>query len=316
MLHVQIHSFSYVEAEILNNVTFKLKRGEHLAILGESGCGKSTLLHIIYGLLHLDHGSVSWEGKKLLGPKHNLIPGEGNFKLLAQEFNVMPYISVAENIASHLSRIDGIKDGARVDELLEVVDLVAFKNDMVKNLSGGQKQRVALAKALANKPELLLLDEPFSHIDTFRKNKLRRNLFSYLKKEKISCISATHDAEEALAYSDILLILKDGTIEKLGPPTAVFASLDTTYQAGLFGEVTKLPKALLMDTSSNDEIVLLPYQLIISEEKTKLQVEILAYYFQGNSYLVHAKWQTLGVFFEQPDATYEIGALVYLKKRD
>jgi len=315
MLDVQILSFSYLETEVLNNISFQLKKGDHLAILGESGCGKSTLLHIIYGLLHLEHGSISWEGKKLLGPQHNLIPGEYNFKLLAQEFNIMPYISVAENIASHLSRMDGTKDNARVDELLGVVDLVHFKNNLVKNLSGGQKQRVALAKALANKPELLLLDEPFSHIDTFRKNKLRRQLFSYLKKENISCITATHDAEEALAYSDVLLMLKDGTIEKIGPPTVVFASLDTAYQAGFFGEITKLPAFLLSKTASKNEMILLSHQLIVSEEITKLEVEIQAFYFKGSSYLVHAKWKATDVLFEHLATEFKIGSMIYLRIR-
>lgn len=314
MLDVQIANFSYLETKVLHTVSFQLIKGNHLAILGESGCGKSTLLHIIYGLLDLENGSISWEGKKLLGPKHNLIPGEDNFKLLAQEFNVMPYISVAENISSHLSRMDGSKDNARVDELLEVVDLIEFKNTMVKNLSGGQKQRVALAKALANKPELLLLDEPFSHIDTFRKNKLRRSLFSFLKKENISCITATHDAEEALAFSDILLMLKEGTIEKIGSPTAVFASLDTAYQAGFFGEVTKLPASVLGEVETNADIILLPHQLVLSEEKTALQVKIYAHYFKGGSYLVHGKWQAEDVFFEHPNTENKVGSMCFLKK--
>ena len=314
MLKVQIHSFSYLDVEILSNIAFQLNSGEHLAILGESGCGKSTLLHLIYGLLHLEKGTITWKHKELLGPKHNLIPGEENFKLLAQEFNVMPYISVAENIANHLSRMDRIQDNARVDSLLDVVDLVAFKDTLVKNLSGGQKQRVALAKALANKPELLLLDEPFSHIDTFRKNKLRRNLFSYLKKENISCISATHDAEEALAYSDLLLMLKDGTIEKIGTPIDVFNDLNTDYQAGFFGEITKLPASLFTDSKIDTEIVLLPHQLLVSKEKTKLAVKIVAHYFKGSLYLIHGKWKHADVFFEHPNAAMKIGAKVYLKK--
>ena len=101
----------------------------------------------------------------------------------------MPYTSVAENIATHLKRNNKEQDAARVDELLEVVALTGHKKTKVKNLSGGQKQRVALAKALANKPEVILLDEPFSNIDTFRKNKLRRNLYGYLKDNTITCIT-------------------------------------------------------------------------------------------------------------------------------
>ena len=172
MLEVTIKSFSYSEKEILKNIYLKLEQGKHLAILGESGCGKSTLLHLIYGLLHLDQGHIYWRNRRLMGPRVNLVPGEAFIKLVSQEFNLMPFISVSENIASHLSRMDSQLDDNRVDELLNVVGLRPFKSALVKNLSGGQKQRVALAKALANKPELLLLDEPFSNIDTNRKNKL------------------------------------------------------------------------------------------------------------------------------------------------
>ena len=206
MLSVQITSFSYAEKEILSDITFQLKAGEHLAVLGESGSGKSTLLHIIYGLLHVEQGSLSWEDKKLLGPNHNLIPGESFMKMVTQEYDLMPFTTVADNIATHLSRLHMEKDEQRVEQLLEVVDMMSFKSSLVKNLSGGQKQRVALAKALANEPKLILLDEPFSSIDTFRKNKLRRNLFSYLKEQGISCITATHDSDEALSFSDTLLI--------------------------------------------------------------------------------------------------------------
>ena len=184
MLKVEINSFAYSEKTILKDVSFTLKPGEHLSILGESGCGKSTLLHLVYGLLHLENGSIFYKEKKLLGPTKTLIPGESFMKLVAQEFNIMPFTTVAENLGSHLSGLDEEKDKKRIDELLEVVEMEAFKNTLVKNLSGGQKQRVALAKALANEPEILLLDEPFSSIDVFRKNKLQRKIFNYLKKKQ------------------------------------------------------------------------------------------------------------------------------------
>jgi len=150
-------------------------------------------------------------------------------KLVAQEFNIMPFTTVAENLGSHLSRLNEEKDEKRINELLEVVELEAFKTTLVKNLSGGQKQRVALAKALANEPEILLLDEPFSNIDTFRKNKLQRKIFCYLKENNISCITETHDSDEALAFSDEILMLKNGTKEMFGTPEFICKNVSIEY---------------------------------------------------------------------------------------
>jgi len=314
MLQVAIQSFSYSEKEILKNIIFNLDQGKHLAILGESGCGKSTLLHLIYGLLNLDQGSIYWGDKRLMGPKVNLVPGEPFIKLVSQEFNLMPYISVSENIASHLSRMDAQLDDNRVDQLLKVVDLKTFKDTLVKNLSGGQKQRVALAKALANKPELLLLDEPFSNIDTNRKNKLRRDLHEYLKLNNISCITATHDNEEALGFSDEILIIKDGVKLAQGPPSVVFHSISSEYEAGFFGDVTVLPSTLFGTSASSKLEVLLPHQLFIIEEKSKLRVSVKKSYFRGKDYLVQASWNGKDVFFENSEKL-ENGASVNLSKK-
>ena len=293
MLKVHINSFSYQDFEVLKEVVFSLQKGEHLAILGESGCGKSTLLNIIYGLLHLEKGSLLWEEKPLLGPKYNLIPGEDFIKLVAQEFNVMPFISVAENIATYLPRLDTKADNHRVQELLTVVEMESFAHVMVKNLSGGQKQRVALAKALAKKPELLLLDEPFSNIDVFRRNSLRKKVFGYLKEKNISCITATHDAEEALAFSDIILILKEGKMERFDTPESLYHSLENSYQAGFFGEVSSIPKGII----SSEEKVLLPHQLKVSEVKTDLCVKVEKNYFKGSHYLIESRYLENVIYF-------------------
>lgn len=307
MLKVDINSFSYTDKEILSNISFSLKKGEHLAILGESGCGKSTLLHIIYGLLHLEHGSLFWDNKELLGPNFNLVPGEDFMKLVAQEFNVMPFISVAENIATHLSRRDLDSDNKRVDKLLEVVEMSPFAKTKVKNLSGGQKQRVALAKALAKEPKVLLLDEPFSNIDTFRKNTLRRNLFGYLKENRITCITATHDAEEALAFSDYILLLKEGKTEKMDTPKNIYNNLENLYQASFFGEVSVIPSGIF----ANKELVVLPFQLKISESKTTLPILVEKSYFKGSYYIIQSKFNDTTVFFQSTKAL-EKGFQYYL----
>lgn len=305
MLNVQIHSFSYSDKVILKDLNFQVEPGEHLSILGESGCGKSTLIHLIYGLLHLEEGEISYKGKRLLGPTKTLIPGEPFMKLVAQEFNILPYATVAENIGSYLSRLNEKKDEQRIDELLDVVDLRAYKNTLVKYLSGGQKQRVAIAKALANEPEILLLDEPFSNIDSFRKNNLRRRLFQYLKSKNISCINATHDSEEALAFSDHILILKEGKAERYDKPEKLYKTVSDEYQASFFGDVNMLPKSVIENNDSTENAIVYPHQLKVSDQETKLKVTVEAHYFKGSHFLIQGRWNEQEVFFWHPQRLEE-----------
>lgn len=281
MLEVKIDKFTYEYTEVLKNLNFVLEEDQHLAVLGESGSGKSTLLHIIYGLLDLPEGQVIWRNKLLGGPKQTLIPGHEFMKLVAQEFDIMPYISVAENIGSYLTKQDMEADEARINELLEVVDLVDYKHVFVKNLSGGQKQRVALAKALANAPEILLLDEPFSHIDFLRKSHLRRKLFTYLKKNNIACIYATHDSDEALAFSDkILLLSANGTQELFDTPEKVYQSVSTAYQASFFGEANDVS-----DWIKSDKAWYYAHELKIAP-KGPIRAKLINSYFKGAYYLL------------------------------
>lgn len=299
MLKVDVRSFAYEDRVVLHNIQFELEAGDHLALLGESGCGKSTLLHVIYGLLDLDKGHLSWGDKPMLGPNFNLIPGEPFIKLVAQEFNVMPFTTAFENIAEHLPRRDLEEDGNRVRELLDVVGLTEKANVLVRNLSGGQKQRVALAKALAKQPELLLLDEPFSHIDSFRKQALRRRLYSYLKEQGIACITATHDSEEALAFSDQVIILREGTVETSGSPQAVYQNVDSAYQAGFFGEINRIPEAALGGTGDRD-LYIKSHQWEVTQTEEGITVEVKQSYFKGSHYLVEAQWKDRKVYFQNP----------------
>ena len=315
MLKVTIKDFSYPntpEVLILKDIVFSLKEGEHLAVLGESGCGKSTLLHLIYGLLHLENGLLFWKKKQLLGPQHNLVPGELAMKLVAQEFNVMPFISVAENIATHLKRNNKEQDAARVDELLEVVALQEYKNTKVKNLSGGQKQRVALAKALANTPEVIFLDEPFSNIDTFRKNKLRRNLYGYLKDNNITCVTATHDSDEALGFADTILMLRAGNKEMMGSPQEIISNLKTPYQAGFFGSGSVIDTAIFKGVKKEALRTVLPHELKISKTPTPVFGVVLKQYFKGHYYEVQVQTPE-GVLFLNHPTLLEEKTKVYLE---
>lgn len=292
-LDVAIQYFAYQEEVILREVNFSLDQGAHLAILGESGGGKSTLLHLIYGLLTLHNGHIRWLDKDIAGPESVLIPGAPFMKLVDQEFTLMPMTTVGDNIATDLPRIDLNANSKRVDELLEVVGLLAFKSKTVRLLSGGQKQRVALAKALATEPQILLLDEPFSQIDLPRRAALRQRLFTYLKRKGVTVLTASHDAYEALSYADHIAVLGKQTLLRFDPPKTLFQSLNDPYLAGFFGAFSIVPKDIL----SPKELYLLPHQLKLTTVKTPLLVEVQSAVFQGAHYLISANFKGNPIYF-------------------
>ena len=304
MLQANEICFSYQDKLVLKNISFSLTRGKNLAIIGESGCGKSTLLKLIYGLHDLDEGQIFWNETEVLGPKFHLIPGMPFMKYLAQDFDLMPFITVAENVGKYLSNFFPEDKQARISELLEIVEMTEYANVKAKFLSGGQMQRVAIARVLALEPEVLLLDEPFSHIDNFRKNSLRRKLFGYLKEQKITCVVATHDSTDVLAFADEVAIIKDGEIIESGIPKFIYDYPKNRYVASLFGDVNEIK----IDGGLK---FVYPHQLKVSIN-SDFKVEVVNSYFRGSHYLIEAKFENQTVFFENDDLI-ENGEVVCLK---
>jgi ABC-type Fe3+/spermidine/putrescine transport system ATPase subunit len=289
MLHVNHLTFGYSKKKtVLKDFNFTVQKGEHLCVMGESGCGKSTLLKAIYGLIDLRKGSIFWNDEEVLGPKYHLVPGMDFFKYVAQDFDLMPYISVSENIKKFLSRFYPEESEKRTKELLEVIEMTAFQNTKVKNLSGGQKQRVAIARALAKEPELILFDEPFGQIDNFKKNSLRRNLFRYLKEKEIACIVATHDKNDALSFADQLLIIKSNQILMHDHPKKIYQNPTEKYVAALFDDVNEI-------TIQGKKQLLYPHQLKIVE-KSELTATVLNSYFKGSYWLIEAEIENQKIF--------------------
>jgi ABC-type nitrate/sulfonate/bicarbonate transport system ATPase subunit len=290
MLQVKNIFFRYSKNKpVLENFNFTVKEGEHLCVMGESGCGKSTLLKAIYGLLNLNKGELYWKKEPILGPAKNLVPGFEKFKYVAQDFDLMPYISVSENIKKFLSRFYPEESEKRTQELLEVIEMKAFENTKVKNLSGGQKQRVAIARALAKEPELLLLDEPFGQIDNFKKNSLRRKLFTYLKEKNIACMIATHDKNDALSFADKLVVIKNNTILVNDVPIKIYNNPKEKYIAALFDDVNEI--------IINDKTFLLyPHQIKIVNHSDKKAITLNSY-FKGSYWLIEAEFESQKVFF-------------------
>ncbi|PWI30514.1 ABC transporter ATP-binding protein [Flavobacteriaceae bacterium LYZ1037] len=299
MLQVKNISFKYQKNPVLQDISFSVESGEHVSIIGESGSGKSTLLKLLYGELDANKGHIFWKDIEILGPKHNLVVGYDFMKYVAQEFDLMPFITVAENIGKHLSNFYPEEKQARIKELLEIVELTPFANTKVKLLSGGQKQRVALARALANEPEILLLDEPFSHIDNFKKQSLRQSLFNYLKANNITCIVASHDKEDVLPYSDRMIVLNNHKIEANNTPEHLYKNPETPLIASFFGEFNVINKKIIY-----------AHQLHVVE-KSDLEVIVKQCYFKGHYYLIEADLDGENVFFRHSE-TFTTNTIVCL----
>lgn len=307
MLNIKDVTFNYSNEITINKNSFSVEKGKILSIIGESGCGKSTLLKLIYGLHDLNEGQIFWNTIEVLGPKHHLIPGMDFMKYLAQDFDLMPFITVAENVGKYLSNVFLEEKINRITELLEIVEMTEFANVKAKYLSGGQMQRIAIARVLALEPEVLLLDEPFSHIDNFRKNSLRRKLFAYLKEKQITTIVATHDSTDVLSFSDEVLIMKEGKIIEKGSPKFIYENPNSYYVASLFGAVN----LMLIDGKTH---FVYPHQLKVVKQ-SNLKVIVLNSYFRGSHYLIETKFENRILFFES-NCNHSIDSEVYLKKTD
>lgn len=310
MLRLQEVLFTLSDRFVIGPINLEIPRGQHVAIIGESGCGKTTLLKMIYGLFDINSGSIQWNNQEVTGPEDHLIPGMPYMKYLSQDFDLMPFTSVEENINKYLSRLEPVLSKSRTDELMEVVEMTAFAKAHVKTLSGGQKQRVALAQTLAKEPELLLLDEPFSHIDNFRKNKLRRRLFTYLKAQKITCLVATHDSTDILAYTDTTVVMKEGKVVIHKETQALYKRPPSYYVGSLFGDINELPKQWFFDTALPEEkIIRYPDQLVIT--KKGVRAVVIASYFMGSFFLIKATVEDTVVLFRS-DVTRMPGEHVFL----
>ena len=282
LLEINNLFFSHTnENKLFHNFNLKVEEGKIIALAGESGCGKSTLLNLIYGLLEWEKGEIIFNGKPILGPKKNLVPGEDFMKLVAQNYDLMPYSTVADNVGKFISNINLAEKKERVDELLKVVGLLDYRDTLPKYLSGGQQQRVSIARALSVMPKLLLLDEPFSNIDFSRKLELRERLFNYVKEKKISLIISTHEIQEVMPWLDQLIVLQEGRLIQNDNAESTYKEPYNQYVAQLFGEVNVFSdeEKLNFQLSKN---FYYPNEIILSEMGE--EAEVLESRFAGSYY--------------------------------
>ena len=209
-----------------------IQKGTTTAVVGESGSGKTTLMRLIAGLESPELGSISLYGTIFTNPKKMVSPEKRQVGMVFQDHALFPHLTIYNNLAFGLSDKECIKD--RVLELLSLVNLEGFENRYPHELSGGQQQRIALARALAPKPKILILDEPFSNLDTSLKLQLRNEVFSILKKTDITTLFITHDMDDAIYIADEIVVLKNGKIIQQGTIEELYNQPENLYIASLF----------------------------------------------------------------------------------
>jgi ABC-type Fe3+/spermidine/putrescine transport system ATPase subunit len=302
LLELRHISKSYNGRPLLKDISFTVKAGETLCLLGASGSGKSTLLRIISGLESADQGSVLFNGRDLA----HTPPHVRDFGMVFQDYALFPHLNVFDNIAFGLRMQtrgpSEIKE--RVANLLDQVNLAGFENRKINDLSGGEQQRVALARALAPRPCLLMFDEPLGALDRTLKEGLLGQLRELLRRTKVPAIYVTHDQEEAFSIADRIALLQDGLIVRQGIPQEVWEHPGSAWAARFLG-IGNIVDGIALSTNKvktdlgtfdlqckhkhlkGEKISLLLTQVSKGGREIKLKVKDVL--FQQDGFEIHAK---------------------------
>ena len=236
LLTVESITKQFASTAVVQDVTFSVYSGEIFALLGPSGCGKTTTLRIIAGFEIADAGTISMAGKTFANSETHVPPESRGIGFVFQDYALFPHKNVLENVAFGLRKASKKTRQERAFEVLDMVGLTDLHSRLPHHLSGGEQQRVALARAIIARPKLLLLDEPFSSLDPGLRQATREEVRSLLKAEGISAILVTHAQEEALSFAERLGVMKEGTLEQIGTPEAVYRQPTTAYVADFLGQ--------------------------------------------------------------------------------
>lgn len=305
MLKIADLSVKRGDKVILENVNFNVHEHKLISLVGPSGCGKSTLLHTIVGFIQPLKGSITLHGKDLVS-----VPIEKrSIGIVFQDDTLFPNLSVRENIEYGISTWEDSHKNKRVDELLELVNLKAHENKLPHELSGGEKQRVALVRALAPQPKLLLMDESFSSLDPVLRVSLREEIKSILKSLAITCILVTHDRDEAMNFSDEVIVLNDGRVQQVGTPSELYLEPRNTFVAKFFGSGN------LVEDGQSNKIVAGYYHNIEINREGECQAKVVKRVFSHGQFYYDLEVVDSQVEFKNIPCcdSYKDGALVSLK---
>lgn len=322
MLEVNQLSLQLSEQAILQNISFQLQAGERVALTGASGSGKTTLLRTIAGLQRPDSGELRMNGHDVYPLIDQLVPGHPQIALVHQDFQLAHRVSVQENIRQKIRHWPAAEQGDMLQRLLESCHLTQIAKRPVELLSGGEKQRLALARALADEPELLLFDEPFSNLDPPLKEALKDELLAILDEFGLACLLVTHEPADALSVASRILVMQQGRIVEEGKPEVIYHEPQHQTTAALFGRCAflkpeQLPHAWQRKFSSN-KVCLRPEQLVIEKEagRYRLPAQIAFCRFIGHAYLCALKLPDLPLFYAYSANALQAGETVFLGLAD
>ena len=291
---------SFGDNVILKDFDFKVKKDEFLTILGPSGCGKTTILRLIGGFEEPDGGKILFNGEDIT----NKEPYERKINTVFQKYALFPHMNVYNNIAFGLNikKMDKKIIKEKVKEVLKLVNLVGFENREIESLSGGQQQRIAIARALVNEPEVLLLDEPLGALDLKLRQAMQIELKRIQKSVGITFIYVTHDQEEALSMSDTVVVLNNGEIQQMDSPLNIYNEPKNAFVADFIGESNIIKAKMLSDFKvrfldydfpcvdkgfkdmEDVEVVVRPEDVLLVDENYQIEGTVTSLVFKGVHY--------------------------------
>ncbi len=307
LLQLSNISLSYGAHEVIQQINLDLQEGEIGCLLGSSGCGKTTLLRSIAGFEKPDQGQIEIRNKTVNSSVINIPPEQRNIGMVFQDFALFPHLDIRKNIAFGLQKLSKKEANHRVSELLEMIGLTGVDHKYPHQLSGGQQQRIALARALAPKPDLLLLDEPFSSLDVELREQLATEVGKIIKHEGITAILVTHDQHEAFAMADKIGLLHQGKMVQWDTPYNLYHQPSTQYAAGFIGQGVMLYGKVLDANTITTELgdihgkvpagckencpvdILIRPDDIIHDDASQHQLEIIDKVFRGAEFLYTLK---------------------------
>ncbi|MCR4909687.1 MAG: ABC transporter ATP-binding protein [Bacteroidales bacterium] len=336
IINIEHLSKSFGDKKVLEDINLYIKKGEFITFLGPSGCGKTTLLRMIAGFLNPDEGRITMDGKDLLG----VPPHKRPLNTVFQRYALFPHLDVYDNIAFglKLAKVPQDEIDSRVRKILKLVAMSDYEDRDVTTLSGGQQQRIAIARALVNRPKVLLLDEPLSALDLKMRKDMQIELKEMHQKLGITFIYVTHDQEEALTLSDTIVVMNEGKIQQIGTPADIYNEPVNSFVADFIGESNILNATMICDKEVNFighdfkcvdtgfgennpvDVVIRPEDIYFTESENKCQftATVKSCVFKGVHYEMYVDTDKGYELMIQDYDAYEVGekVMLYIKPQD